>query len=209
MFYFITTFLTVWYNVNVQTVIVTVSPLSLYKESGVFIHLFSSQPWEGGHFYPISQEWTWGLREVKWFSLLQSWNSSQIFWFYLHSFSFSPYGLLLEAGRQGIQDMPVKYLQINFWNRCSIHWSCLYPWVCLTNAEITQVNLLPPRAHTRPQGCHLLVGHPSPSTFHLLCNLQERILRVSLSQLSQPHHCWHMGQIILCLGKGVCSWSGL
>lgn len=85
----------------------------------------------------------------------------------------------------------------------------LYPWVCLTNAEITQVNPLPPRAHTRPQGCHLLVGHPSPSTFRLLCNLQERILRVSLSQLSQPHHCWHMGQIILCLGKGVCSWSGL
>lgn len=156
MFYFITTFLTVWYNVNVQTVIVTVSPLSLYKESGVFIHLFSSQPWEGGHFYPISQEWTWGLREVKWFSLLQSWNSTQIFWFYLHSFSFSPYGLLLEAGRQGIQDMPVKYLQINFWSRCSIHWSCLSLPMGLPNKRWNHAG-----KSSSSQGAHTTPGLPS------------------------------------------------
>lgn len=160
---YITVLFTQGYIVNIQTIMMTVSPLSLWREPSRFKHLCSSPQGEGDHLHSISQ---------KWFSLLQSWDSTQIIWFYLWSLSFGPYGLLLWGGRQGIQDIPKKYLQINFCSRILNKSELSLPLGLPNDLWNYPGKSSPPPLPT--PGCHLLVGYASASMFLLLCNFQGR-----------------------------------
>lgn len=95
------------------------SPLSLCREPGMSQHLFPrlNSGRERAFPSPVSQKWQRGLRKVKWFSSLQSWDSEQIFWFCLQSLSLSPYGLLLEEAGRGAKTCQRSNLQISFWSR--------------------------------------------------------------------------------------------
>lgn len=149
------------------------SPLSLCREPGMFKHLFSSQYWEVGAFPSPFLKSDFHCCKIG-IPPRSSDFISRAFHFH-HMVSF-----WREAGR-GSKICQRSIYKLTFGVGFSKNWSCLYPWVCLTTSEITQLNPVSPTAHTCPQGCHLLVGHSSASMFLLLCNLQERILRISLN----------------------------
>lgn len=138
---YITVLFTQGYIVNIQTIMMTVSPLSLWREPSRFKHLCSSPNGEGDHLRSISQ---------KWFSLLQSWDSTQISDFISGAFHLDHMVFSCRKAGRGSKIFQRNIYKLTFAVGFSINQSCLYPWVCLTTSEITQVNPLrlpsPPRA---------------------------------------------------------------
>lgn len=114
-----------------QTVIVKpVSPLSLYREPGMFQHLLSSQQWEGAHFHPrFSKVETWAQEGKVMFIIAKLGCNPD-----LPILSPEPFIVTIwspSARRQAgeLRHAKEAIYKLAFGVGFSVNWGCLYPEV--------------------------------------------------------------------------------